>query len=222
MYSKNWIESLPEEICAAVKSRMGDLTLTDGEAVYHRGDYSTEQYLIISGEVRITLNSWDGREMLCINFQPGDSFGETSALDSGVRPHDAIAHGATQLSVLRQKDMNELRVQYPQIETALVSFLCGRSRMLFAISADATLLDLPNHMASRLVALLDQYSDSSQGRVQQDLKLTHQELAQMMGASRQGVSKILKQWEAQGLIEISYGYISLRDTEGLKILAEQY
>lgn len=222
MHVKNWIESLPHEISAAVKSRMSRLSLVDGQFIYRRGESSTEIYLILSGEVRMLVNSWEGKEWLAVSFQAGESFGETSALDDDVRPHDAISHGATQLAVLQQKDLRELQTRYPEIGKELISFLCQRIRMGYSLSTDAALLSLPSLMASRLLLIATQYGNLSLDDAQQDLKLTHQDMAHMMGASRQAVSKILKQWEAKGLIEISYGQIALRNIDGLKLLVEQY
>jgi len=222
MSFRNWIDELPEEICAAVKSRMSQLTLVDGEVVYHRGESSTEQYLVISGAVRMRVNSCDGREWMAISFQPGDSFGETSALDNDIRPHDAITQGQTQLAVLQQKDLKELRALYPEISEALLLFMCSRVRIGYTLSTDAALMSLPIHMATRLLLISTEYGNRASAEIEQNLKLTHQDLAHMMGASRQAVSKILKQWEAKDLIRISYGHIFLCNIDELKTLADEH
>jgi len=101
-------------------------TLVAGESVYLKNDEPEAFYQIVSGKIRLSNVSKDGREILYLVFEDGDCFGEVGLLDHSKRPHNAIASGATELSVLGKLDFDELSKEHPEIIKLLAILLCTK------------------------------------------------------------------------------------------------
>lgn len=209
----SWIDLLSDSLREAVLARMRPRRYADGAAIYLVKDPSNELYLIRSGRVRIGTESYVGAELIIAVFHPGDCFGETGMIDGMPRFNSTYATGATELLVLRKQDFDELTAEYPEIWHALSLNLCYRIRVAYGLAEDAAVLTLQQRLArllARLAYTSGQKDEAGRTAVQD---VSHEELARMLGATRQGVSRALKELEDDGDIQLSYRRILVRDLE---------
>lgn len=187
----------------------------DGASIYLLNDPSNELYLIRSGRVRIGNESYAGTELIIAVFHPGDCFGEVGLIDGLPRFNSTYAVGTTELLVLRKPDFDGLVSAYPEIWRALSLNLCYRLRVAYGLTQDAAVLTLQQRLARLLVRLA--YTSGRQDEAGRTVvhDISHEDLARMLGATRQGVSRTLKGLEDAGEIQLSYRKIIVQDLEAL-------
>lgn len=214
-----WLRDLPPEVTALLASMSLRKRLRHGELLYARGAEADGLYGVVSGRIRISLTHADGREVLLTWFEPGSWFGEVSMFDASPRPQDAHAVGDTEVMLLPRAKFMALLDQHHELYRAFAKLLCRRLRMSLDFVEDMMTLPLSARLAKRLLELAGVYGSATQGAgVAIDLHLPQEDLARMIGATRQSVSKELNAWEARGLIRVEYSRITLLDSERVRAL----
>ena len=214
----NWIERLPEPVKVSVRGCMTARHYVAGEVVYRTGDPGDELYQLVSGNIRLYTVDPKGRELLYIIHQAGNCFGEMSLIDNLPRAHIAQAIGETELCVMRRRQFEQLWMLYPEISRELCRLLCSRERSMFGVFEDRSLLPLPARIAIRLYQLASTLGTEQRDGIHFDLRITQEDISLMVAASRQAVNKVLKDWQGEGIIDISYGNFIVKDLQALKIL----
>ena len=214
----NWLAALPESVRTAVAERCDVIDVDAGENIYRQGDQATALFQVLAGRVQMRAFSRDGKELLYQHMEPGDCFGELGLIDGNPCHHDAQASSRATLLKLGRADFLELRHAYPEVNEQLLQLLAQRIRLIYQTFEGALLLDVPRRLAGRLLDLGGPASDTPT----EDLEITcsHEDLAKMIGSSRQSVSAILKDWERQGWLEQAYGRIRLLKPGDLAALVE--
>ncbi len=202
----NWIGSISDEAYVALNDACRPLHLPRGEMLYHRGDALSSIYQIVSGQVQFSVFSTTGKEIRYVHMVPGDCFGELSIFGGKPAHHDAEAEVDTLIMKLSGDDFHRLRKVFPEINEALLLFLARRVRTVYDTLDDAYLLDVPHRLGRRLWAL---YRASLREDPAGKITKSHEDLAMMIGSSRQSVTGILKGWERDGWLAQSYGHIEL-------------
>ncbi|MFT5087348.1 MAG: CRP/FNR family cyclic AMP-dependent transcriptional regulator [Candidatus Latescibacterota bacterium] len=193
-------ESLDEEELKA----LSELTFTrnfgkDGVIILAEEEGET-LFIIKEGQVKVSIVSEEGREVILSLLGPGTVFGELSLLDGKPRSANVIATGETSLVMLRRSDFVQLIYKTPQIATALLAELATRLRRTDRQIEGLALLDVTSRISETLLQLAtDQGKESSDG-ITIESRPTHQELANMSGTTRETVSRVLKRLEKQGYI----------------------
>ena len=207
----SWIGLLADPISDIVLARMRPRRFADQSPIWQVGDPSTELYLISKGRVRIGTESFAGTELMVAIFRAGDCFGEVGLIDGLPRFNSTYAMGDTELLVLKKTDFTELYTTHAEIARALNLNLCYRLRVAYGLSQDASMLTLRQRLARMLtrLAVTGGQSDEKGGAVVSDV--SHEELAHMLGATRQAVSRALKELECADEIALSYRRILVRD-----------
>lgn len=211
----NWFAALPEPVRAALAERSQTVDIDSNTSIYRQGDPAKAVYQVLSGRVRMRAISRDGRELLYQHMEPGDCFGELGLVDGEPCHHAADAASPTTLLKLDRDDFLELRKIYPEIDQQLLQLLAQRIRVIYHIFEGALLLDVPRRLAGRL---LDASRSGSSTTEFTELSSSHEDLAKMIGSSRQSVSLILKEWERKGWLQQAYGRIRLLRPEDLESL----
>lgn len=215
-----WISELPEAVVDELAARAQLRRLADGELLYARGDEPTGLYGVISGRVRISATSLEGKEVTVTWFEPGDWLGEISIFDGLPRISDAFAVGETEVLVLARAVIQDLLARQPELYAPFVKILCGKLRMALHYMADMMFLPLSGRLAKRLLDLARDYGQPHEQGILITLHLPQDELGRMLGTSRQSVSKELKALEAKGLVSLAYGKVVVSDVDGMKALVE--
>ncbi len=202
----DWISQLPELERNATLARMRTITLKKGDVIYAQGVTHDALWQLRSGTVRVTNQTPDGKEVIFAIFYSGDCFGEICLLDGLPAANTAVAIEQVELAELKKSDFDELYRDYPVIADQLTRLMCSRVRHMLAFYTDVTLLSLEQRMANRILYIS---SDHPSPGVAGELQFTQQDLANMVGATRQAVSKVLNKWREEDVISLEYGRIKV-------------
>ncbi len=211
----SWINNLPPPVREAVVQRMRPRRYAAGEAVYMLGEQGNELYMVVSGKVRFCNYTERGKEIQMAEIRAGDCFGELSLIDGLHRPSCAYATGPTELLVLQKKDFEELRNEHIEICLQMSRLLSHRLRVAYTIIEDATALPMKDRLARMLARLGYSIGAADANGATVIEGFTHETLARMLGSTREGISRELKQLEEVALIRRSYGKIVVPDLNAL-------
>jgi CRP/FNR family cyclic AMP-dependent transcriptional regulator len=171
-----------------------------GEMIRRRGDPGTGMVIIVSGRVRISLVSEDGREVTLTVLGPGEVLGEMTLLDGGDCSADATAQEDCVLLALERTQFLRLLRSNSDLCLHLMDVLCQRLRRSNAALEDMALLDLSARLGRLLLRLCEDYGVKCPGGTRIEVKLSQKDLSSLAGASREKVNKQLRQWELEGII----------------------
>jgi CRP/FNR family cyclic AMP-dependent transcriptional regulator len=171
-------------------------------------------YIVASGQVKVVLIGEDGREVILSVLSDGDFFGEMSLIDDEPRSAHVIAMKDSALLVLRRDDFHQQIQALPSIALKVLKVLVGRLRRADAKIGGLVLLDVNGRVAKLLLDLGDEGGGPRITR-----KLTHHTIAQMIGSSRETVSRAMRELTDRGLIEVSRREITIKNRDGLATLA---
>jgi CRP-like cAMP-binding protein len=190
-------------------------TLTAGEMVFAIGSPGEQMMAVLSGTIRISVPSSEGKELLLAKIKEGEVFGELSVLDGKERSADAVAETACTLAVLDRRDVLSFFDRNPSSWPKLVAVMCERLRRTDQIFAEVALLELP----SRLAKMLLRVSQNSPARQKSRIRYSQRELASMVGGTRESVNRCLRKWQSGDIIEISEGAIVIMNRPALEAVA---
>ncbi|MDN3545534.1 Crp/Fnr family transcriptional regulator [Kinneretia asaccharophila] len=196
------------------------VSLGAGQALFERGDRPEGLCCVLSGALQVGAAQADGRPSLLAWLEPGQWFGEISLLDGRPRTHDAVAEGASQVWLVPHTGLQAWLDQHPACWRDLAVLACTKLRLSFEVLEDIARLPLPQRLAKRLLLLDQGYGQRAPGGTPRPLRLPQEQLALMLGVSRQSVSKALQALAAQGLLALGYGEIELLDRAALQALGE--
>ncbi len=171
-------------------------------------------YVVAKGQVKVVLIGEDGREVILSVLGEGDFFGDMSLIDDEPRSAHVIAMEDSSLLVLRREDFQGLLTQAPSIALALLRELSRRLRRVDEKVGSLVLLDVNGRVAQ---LLLDMADESRSDRITR--RLTHHTIAQMIGSSRETVSRTIRELVEKGYIEISRREIVIRNRAALEASA---
>ena len=215
----HFLRTLPEELMAALEGLAVTKRYADGDVIFRRGDEAHGLFGVRSGRVQVLSQGADGRDWLLTVLAPGEWFGEISLFDGLPRTHDNVAVGDTELWFVPKREFRALLDERPEFVRPFAELLSHRVRMLFHFVQDAVLLDLPQRLAKRVLELAgDHGAERADAAVAIDLHLPQEDLAAMVGATREAVGRHLKRWEREGWIELAYGRLVVRNEAGLRSL----
>lgn len=165
------------------------------ELILLQGDRAAGLYLIASGSVKLVVTGEDGRDLVLSTRDVGDFFGELSLFDNRPLETSVVAMEATELLLLLQEDFYRKLQELPEIAIGLLRTLCQRLRQADQRVSTMALLDVPQRVAHVLLDL----ADENDGMLITQ-PVTHQFLSQLVGASRESVSRTMSQLTQDGLI----------------------
>lgn len=189
-----------------------------GEVIFEKGSPGQGLMAVMSGRVRISSPSPEGREIVLNIIHPGQIFGEIALLDGKERTADATAMEACELLILERRDFVPFLEKHPDICLRLIAVLCERLRRTTEQVEDVLFLDLQARLAKTLLHLVDAHGRPVSNGVALGAKLSQRDLANMIGASRESVNRQLSLWEEEGLISRDRGAITILDSAALQML----
>jgi CRP/FNR family cyclic AMP-dependent transcriptional regulator len=187
-----------------------------GEVIFHRDDPGQILYVIKEGKVKICLTSPDGQEISLVVFGKGQHFGEFALLDSLPRSADAIALEKVECYTLQRSDFHNAIIKNPKIAIQIMEVLCERLRKTDRQVEDLIFLDVYGRVAKKLLELAETHGAKASSGTLIDMRLTQQEIASMVGASRESVNKVLGYFTDKGYISTEKQRITLHRVEELK------
>ena len=199
--------------CASVKRYQ------DGELIAARGDPPRQWIGCASGAVRVCSTSLSGKQITLTYVEPGIWFGDIAMFDGDQRTHDAYAHGATTVLSVTRGNLERLLKQHVELYEAFLQLQARRIRLLFGQIEDLATLPLRARVAKQLHQLMRSYGaphPEHAGETLITLKLAQEELAQLLGASRQRVNQELKTLEREHVIRVEASGLVIRDLHQLR------
>ena len=167
-----------------------------------RGAAAEEWCGVAKGAVRVSSVSLSGKQVTLTYVEPGTWFGDISLFDGMPRTHDSNAHGDTTLLVVRKADFRELLALHTELYEALLRLNCRRLRLLFDTVEDLNTRPLSQRLAKQILLLARSYGIAQGDEIRIGLQLAQEDLAQLLGASRQRVNQELKGFERDGAVRI--------------------
>jgi CRP-like cAMP-binding protein len=191
-----------------------------GETIFHMGSPGQSMMAVLSGKVRISIPSPDGKEIVLARLVRGQVFGEIAVLDGKERTADAKAVEASEIAVLERRDV--LPVLRESVESCLgvIELLCDRLRHADEQIADVALLPVSVRIAKMLLRLAEADRRPAPGRVGVLIPLSQRELGNMVGATRESVNKCFKSWRNENLVRVDEANVILLDEAALREMAE--
>jgi CRP-like cAMP-binding protein len=216
----NWIDALPGHIQTLVLSKTQTRRYCDGEVIYNLGDTPTGLYQIAKGQARVCNYTYKGKELQMATLYVGDCFGEMGLIDNLPRVNNIYAMGETLLNVLAKESFLALYREHKEIAQQLNLYFCYRMRTLHSMVEDASVLTL----RERILRLLTRLGYSRGERVDDEVVISgvsHEVIANLLGTTRQGVSRELKELEKSQMIQLRYSKIVIPDIECMTEYYEQ-
>ena len=211
------LRDLPPEELDRLAAAMRRRVFRRGEVVFHQGDPGETLHLVCSGHLKVVLPSETGDEALLKILGPGEVFGEMALLDGAPRSATVVALEVVETATLSRADFQALLRRSPAAVDGLLAVLAGMVRALNEEVGSLMFLDHPGRLAKKLLELAESHGRPANGRaVEIELPLTQDELAAMIGTSRQTVNKLLGMYEAQRAVARGNRSILILDPDLLR------
>ncbi len=207
--------ALDAEAAAALRASMTEKRVPRSGIIFSEGEPGDRMYVVLDGKVKLGQTSPDGRESLLAVLGPGEVFGELSLFDPGPRTATATAITDTVVVGLGHGDLRPWLTGRPEVAEALLQALAQRLRRTNEALADLVFSDVPGRVAKQLLDLADKFGQPGPDGVLVHHDLTQEELAQLVGASRETVNKALADFTQRGWIEVNQRQVLLIDMERL-------
>ncbi len=206
---------LDDEAAAALLGTMARVDLPRGDVLFHEGEPGERLFVITAGKIKLGRTSSDGRENLLTVLGPGEMFGELSLFDPGPRTATATAVSDAQLVGLGNADLQTWLTGRPEVARHLLQALARRLRRTNDSLADLVFSDVPGRVAKALLDLSRRFGRQTDAGVLVAHELTQEELAQLVGASRETVNKALADFAGRGWIRLEARAVVLLDVDRL-------
>ena len=216
-----WFSKLSAPLQSAILSRASVRRLADSSPLASRGSAAEEWCGVARGAVRISSVSLSGKQVTLTYAEPGTWFGDIALFDGLPRTHDADAHGATVLLVVRKADFKHLLSEHAELYDALLRLNCRRLRLMFDQFEDLNTRPLQARLAKQILLLARSYGIPQGEEIRIGLALAQEDLAQLLGASRQRVNQELKGFEREGAVRVEPTRLVVLSRETLLAISER-
>ncbi len=203
------------EASEALASSLQYADYTRGETVFLEGEQGDTLYIVLTGKVKIGRRAADGRENMLSVMGPSDMFGELSLFDPGPRTATATVVTEARLASLAHASLKPWITDRPEIAEQLLRVLARRLRRTNDALADLIFTDVPGRVAKQLLALSERFGSKEPDGTRVHHDLTQEELAQLVGASRETVNKALADFAQRGWVRVDSRALTILDGERL-------
>ena len=185
-----------------LRTALEPVSFPRAHVIFAEGELGDRLYIIVSGKVKIGRKSPDGRENLLAVFGPSDMFGELSIFDPGPRTSTATTVTEVQAVTMDRTALREWITKRPEIAEQLLRVIARRLRRTNNMLADLIFTDVPGRVAKALLQLAHDFGTQEGGMLRVTHDLTQEEIAQLVGASRETVNKALADFAHRGWLRL--------------------
>jgi CRP/FNR family transcriptional regulator, cyclic AMP receptor protein len=210
------LRELSEQDAETFRPHTHVVLLPRGERLFDEGDLGDCLYLVISGKVKLTRTAPDGRESLVSVHGPGDMFGELAMFDPTYRTSTAVAITDARLAQIAHNDLRKVLATRPPVALLLLKALAQRLRRVTESNTNLIFTDVPGRVAKALLELADKFGTQTDEGIQVNHDLTQEELAQLVGASRETVNKALADFATRGWLQLAAKSVLIIDQDRLR------
>jgi CRP/FNR family transcriptional regulator, cyclic AMP receptor protein len=202
-----------DQLCRYAKH----VTLKRGATLFSKGDPGNSLFAVISGTLKMSISSPEGRNAILNMIRPGEVFGEMAVLSGQARSADATANTNCEMFVIDRRDFLPFVRNHPALAMKFIELLCERVRRTSDQVEQVILQDLPGRLASALLGLAERQGPEPDSRT---IEITQQEISEMVGMTRESINKQLRAWSARSWVRLEHGAIVVLDASSLRELAE--
>ncbi len=192
--------------------------------IVSQGSRGRDMFIVVSGSLKVSVLSDEGKEISFVVLRKGDYFGELSMIDGRRRSATVTAIEEAELLVLSHSEYEQFLQKHPHTATLFLTrmllTLANRLRATDELYQDSVFLDVSSRLAKFLLSASVEDDQSEGGQRFLDIQLSQYELGTLVNASRESVNKQLRDWEAQGIVDVDKGKITLLSLEQLRQKAE--
>lgn len=199
--------SVPEEQLRLLAPVLTRRSTTRGSIIMAAGDPTDSLYIILSGRLKVMMSDADGKEVILSILGPGEFFGEMGLIDDNPRSASVVAIEPCELLAITRRDFRKCMAENAEMAMAVMRGLVRRLREADRKIGSLALLDV----YGRVARLLLDMSETVDGQKMVTKRLPKQDIAKMIGASREMVSRVMKDLQTGGFIEMRGSTILLRD-----------
>jgi CRP-like cAMP-binding protein len=207
--------ALDDAASASLLASMVSVKIPKGTILFAEGDGGDQLYVIAEGKLKLGTSSGDGRENLLSILGPGEMFGELSLFDPGPRTSTATAVTDAKLLSLGQEKLLPWLVENPKVSLQLLASLAQRLRRTNEAVGDLVFSDVPGRVAKALIDLGERFGKKTDEGLYVHHDLTQEELAQLVGASRETVNKALADFAGRNWLKLDGRAVLITDFERL-------
>ena len=205
--------ALSEEEAVSLRASITQVKVSKGHTLFKEGDEGDRLYVVLEGKLKLGTTSIDGRENLLSILGPGEMFGELSLFDPEPRTTTATAVTDAKLLALAHDQVIGLVARHPQASLELLRRLAQRLRKSNEILADLVFADVPGRVAKAIIDLGARFGQQKDDGLHVNHDLTQEELAQLVGASRETVNKALADFASRGWVRLEPRAVVVLDYE---------
>lgn len=198
------------------------LRLPEKKEVYCRGKSGEEMCIVLSGGVKVSTLSADGKEIIFDLLSEGDFFGELSLFDGKPRTATVTTLVPSVFVILERSCFIPFLVNNPATAIRLLHLLSSRLRAVDTFLEEVLFFDSETRLAKRVIALKDIYGKAVGSTVQIELKVSQQDIANLVGITRESVNKHLKKWERAEVISLQQGRLTILNLPLLQEMASEF
>ncbi|GAA1553889.1 Crp/Fnr family transcriptional regulator [Actinomadura kijaniata] len=209
-------EALDEQGAKALRANVTEVRLARGQTLFNEGETGDRLYVVLEGKIKLTRTAPDGRENLLSVLGPSEMFGELSLFDPRPRTASAVAVTECRLAGLGHDDLRPWLTGHPEVAVQLLRALAQRLRKTNDVMADLVFTDVPGRVAKALLDLAERFGQPSETGLHVHHDLTQEELAQLVGASRETVNKALADFAQRNWLRIEARAVVILDIERLR------
>jgi len=209
---------LPPAVIEHLGSYMKTRKVTRGSTIFSKGDPGSGLMGVLSGMVKVSVASSEGKDIVLNIFHEGEIFGEIALLDGRPRTADATAMSDCELIVIERRDFIPFLSNHPDVTIKFIEILCARLRRTSEQVQDVTFLNLPTRLAKTLLQLTEDQDGAGPKR---KVTITQREISQIIGRSRESTNKQLRAWAKRGWIKLERGGVSVLAPEKIAAVASE-
>lgn len=207
--------ALDDEAAASLRSSMSEIKVGKGQTLFKEGEPGDRLFVILEGKLKLGTSSGDGRENLLNILGPSEMFGELSLFDPGPRTATATAVTDSRLLALAHDQVIGWVTKHPEVSLQLLGRLAQRLRRTNESLADLVFSDVPGRVAKAIMDLGTRFGVTKDDGLHVNHDLTQEELAQLVGASRETVNKALADFAGRGWVRLEPRAVVVLDVERL-------
>lgn len=194
--------SLTDKELRSISSKLVLKRFRKNETILLEKDTTNFMYIVIKGKVKVSKTSEDGKEILLAVHRAGEFFGEMSFIDGKTSPATVIAAEDCHINIISKKEFYSSIYSHEKILNNLLQILCSRLRESWEMIQLLNLKNASERLKLLFFLLSDKYGEKTPKGIILNIKLTHQEIAEMTGMARETVTRVIDKWHKDGGINI--------------------
>lgn len=187
--------SLTHEELSRIAGKIAVKNFKKNQTILYERDTNEFMYIILDGKVKVVQTTDEGKEVILAMHESGDFFGEMSLIDGKTSPATVLATCGSTVAVISKKDFLSMIFNQNKVLEKLLQILCVRLREAWDRIQMLNFNNATQRIKLLFVMLSERYGKKEDGGIILNVKLTHQEIADMTGMARETITRVIDRWQ---------------------------